>query len=115
MTVFNTNRFFCLQVVTPGSILQMSKNKVVARHQFYPEMRNKTIEMQSVIYSKTYYHCDYGLIMNPVKPVWPPVIRPGSPAVPVALTESPADSTAVALQEAKSALLVETHASHRTS
>ena len=31
----------------------------------------------------------YGRIMNPVKPVWPPEIRPGCEELPVALTEFP--------------------------
>ena len=59
--------------------------------------------------------CDYGLIMNPVKPVWPPETRPGCEELPVTLTESPADSSAVALQEATSAGLFETQVEQSTS
>ena len=60
-------------------------------------------------------HCGYGRIKNPVKPVLPPETRPGCEELPVTLTESPVDSTAVALQEATSAGLFETHVEQSTS
>ena len=50
-----------------------------------------------------------------MKPESLPCIRAGSSVLPVTLTESPADSSAVALQEATSAGLFETQAEQSTS